>query len=129
MLPELQVSVLGAWIGADSVPVLAFIAGFLVFTTIGVVQMIRVRTKWTWRHIAKDAAELLLAVSVTIAIAGVASYVTTRIADRLGLNDLESNYLRRVIGSTAILCAWLAWTHRRIRGHRRERHSASIRSI
>ncbi len=129
MLPELQVFVLSTWIGADDVPVVAFIAGFLVFTTIGVVQMIRVRTKWTWRHIAKDSAELLLAVSVTIAIAGVTLYVTTRIAGRFGLNDLEANYLNRAVGSTAILGAWYAWTLRRIQGHRRERHSASVKSI
>jgi hypothetical protein len=94
---ELQVSLLGMWIGADDVPVLVFFAGLLVFATIGVVQMIRARAKWTWRHIAQDAAELFLAAFVTIALASAASYVSNRIADRLGLNDLESNYLRRVI--------------------------------
>jgi hypothetical protein len=50
---ELQVSLLGVWIGADDVPVFAFFAGLLAFATIGVIQMIRVRTKWTWRHIVK----------------------------------------------------------------------------
>jgi hypothetical protein len=125
---ELQVSLLGMWIGADDVPVFAFFAGLLVFATIGVIQMIRVRTKWTWRHISQDAAELFLAAFVTIALAGSASYVSNRVADRLGLSDLESNYLRRVIGSTAILCAWLAWTHRRIRRHRHEEDSASIKA-
>jgi hypothetical protein len=112
------------WIGADDVPVLAFFAGLLVFATIGLIQMIRVRTKWTWRHIVKDTAELLLAAIVTIAIAGVASYISTRIADWLGLNDLEANYLHRAIGSTAILGAWFAWTHHRIRRHRHERSFA-----
>ena len=126
---ELQFSLLGMWIGADDVPVFAFFAGLLVFATIGVIQMIRVRTKWTWHHIVQEAAELFLAAFFTIALGGAASYISNRIADRLGLNDLESNYLRRVIGSTAILCAWFAWTHHRIRGHRRERHSASIKSI
>jgi hypothetical protein len=65
--------------------------------------------------------ELLLAAFVTIAIAGVASYVSARIADRLGLNDLEANYLIRAIGSTAILGPWFAWTHLRIKRHRDER--------
>jgi hypothetical protein len=60
--------------------VFAFFAGLLVFATIGVIQMIRVRTKWTWRRIVKDTTELLLAAFVTIAIAGVASYLSARIA-------------------------------------------------
>jgi hypothetical protein len=118
---ELQVSLITTWIGADDVPVFAFFAGLLVFATIGVIQMIRVRTKWTWRRIVKDTTELLLAAFVTIAIAGVASYVSARIADRLGWNDLEANYLNRAIGSTAILGPWFAWTHLRISRHRDER--------
>jgi hypothetical protein len=118
---ELQVSLITTWIGADDVPVFAFFAGLLVFATIGVIQMIRVRTKWTWRRIVKDTSELLLAAFVTIAIAGVASYVSARIADRFGLNDLEANYLNRAIGSKAILGPWFAWTHLRIRRHRDER--------
>jgi uncharacterized membrane protein len=118
---ELQVSLIITWIGADDVPVFAFFAGLLVFATIGVIQMIRVRTKWTWRHIVKDTTELLLAAFVTIVIAGVASYVSARIADRLGLNDLEANYLNRAVGSAVILGAWFAWAHLRIRRHRDQR--------
>ena len=124
---ELQVSLLGMWIGADDVPVFAFVVGFMVFATIGVIQMIRVRTKWTSRHIVQDAAELFLAAIVTIALAGAASYVSTRIAGRLGLNDVEANYLYRAVGSTAILASWYAWTHHRIRRHRHERHSSGIK--
>jgi hypothetical protein len=54
---ELQVSVITTW--SDDVPVFAFFAGRLVFATIGVIQMIRVRTirtKWTWRHINLNRA-------------------------------------------------------------------------
>ncbi len=121
MALELQVSLITTGIGADDVPVFAFFAGLLLFATIGVIQMIRVRTKWTWRRIVKDTTELLRTAFVTIAIAGVASYVSARIADRLGLNDLEANYLNRAIGSTAILGPWFAWTHLRIKRHRDER--------
>ena len=77
---KLQVSLITTGIGADERPVFAFFAGLLVLATIGVIQMIRVRTKWTWRRIVKDTSELLLAASVTIAIAGVASYLSARIA-------------------------------------------------
>ena len=117
---ELQVSLITTWIDADDVPVFAFFAGLLVFATIGVIQMIRVRTEWTWRHIVKNTTELLLAAFVTIANAGVASYVSARIADRLGLNDREANYLNRAIGSTAILGAWFCVEHLRVRRHRDE---------
>jgi hypothetical protein len=100
-----------------------FFLFFLLFVALEAFEELR-RRHWHWRHTVRGCCEAFIFFLVITPFVVGTSLLSARISARLGLSDMEQNWLGRLLGLAAILPIFLAWNSYRSR----RRAANSIRS-
>jgi hypothetical protein len=103
-----------------------FFLYFLLFVALEAFEEIR-RRHWHWRHTIRGCFEAFIFLLVISPFVVGASILSARISARLGLSDMEENWLSRFLGLAVMLPVFLSWNSYRLRRRARAREQGAIK--
>jgi hypothetical protein len=91
---------------------LAFFVFFLSYVAFEAIHFVHT-PGWNWKRTARGCLEAFAFLVISIPLVVEATFLASRIADRLGFDSLQEAWIRRCLAFAAILPLLLYWNGRR----------------